>query len=117
MTNPLQHLIDAPLANASRTNLPHGRLPAKRDTRPANDPDARRQIEAQRKAAHNKKIEELYDYYATTDVPIERIAEHMGIRHTVQVGTTKDEKPIFKKVPDVEKVRRNIEARRAASRP
>lgn len=82
----MQSLVDAPLANALRLNLVEVEgQPKKRTTRKSTTnmfqapapimKNGREYKERQAQA----KITALLDYYATTTVPFDRIAEHMKI--------------------------------------
>lgn len=82
----MQSLVDAPLANALRLNLvevegaPKKRSPSKRTLQMFQAPapivkNGREYKERQAQA----KVTALFDYYATTNVPFDRIAEHMKI--------------------------------------
>jgi hypothetical protein len=120
----LQALIDAPLANPLRLNIPGGKesLPPKPRAKkePSLSPAEKRargilttKELAERKALEAQaKLTQLYDYYATTDIPAERVAEHMGVYHQVQVGTTDDHKPIYERQLNIGLVRAELERRR-----
>ncbi|MFC0302753.1 hypothetical protein ACFSTI_25010 [Rhizorhabdus histidinilytica] len=82
----MQSLVDAPLANPLRLNLvevegaPKKRSPSKRTLQMFQAPapivkNAREYKERQ----FNAKIKTMLDYYATTKVPFNRIAEHMNL--------------------------------------
>ena len=105
-------LIDAPLASATKINLPKGRKPS---TAPRADPALAKAARERRDATITAKQEQLLDYYATTTVPAERVAEHVGFLHQVQTGTTDKGKPIFRRVADVGRTEAALKFRRAAA--
>ena len=112
----LKALVDAPLANPLAINLPEGRRPAPRDNSPARQhrpgdltPD---QLRAKRANEANAKLATLYDYYAGTEVPPERVAEHLGVYRTEEDGTDDKGQVKYKRVLDVEKVRSELAWRR-----
>lgn len=80
----LQALTEDPIRSADRASklyLPCGRLPPKKASE--EELSSRRANTAMRrvleKEAAERKREELFAYYATTTIPAERVAEHMGI--------------------------------------
>lgn len=84
-------LANAPLADPLNLNVPLGRRVAKRGPRHAyydgiDAPRATR-TELEKRAANdrNSKLASVLDYYATTTIPIERVAEHTGI--TIEQAT------------------------------
>jgi hypothetical protein len=107
----MKSLIDAPLANASKLNLPQGRQSA-RGRRVARDPVADAEVRARKAAALNAKVSTLLDYYASADTPAERVAEHVGYFRKEQSGVNKRGKAVFINVPDVERAERELAWRR-----
>lgn len=75
----MQSLVDAPLANPLKINLPRGTRTAKREAPPAVSPQLRAEARAYKLKQARAKIDALLDYYATTAVPFNRIAEHMNL--------------------------------------
>lgn len=80
----IKKLVDAPLGDALKLYV-HGKpRTIKRGRRPQyhdeidGDRLSRTQVEERRVEAKSKKVNELWDYYATTQVPFERVAEHTG---------------------------------------
>lgn len=78
----LQEYADAPLDNAARCNkiwLPVGRRSPPQAARP--EPAAgsltKAQMAERATKQHTAKVLALFDYYATTTVPFDRIAAHM----------------------------------------
>jgi hypothetical protein len=123
MDERLKALVDAPLANPLRLNIPGGKeaLPPKpravsevKQHRPG-DLTAR-QVRERKAAAEQQKLDALYNYYATTDVPAERVAEHIGVRKLVEDGTDDAGKMKYKSVLDVDTVRHALAVRRQALR-
>jgi hypothetical protein len=103
----MKSLVDAPLANASKLNLPQGRQPT-RSGRTVLDPAERAAIQARKEAALNAKVSALLDYYAGTSVPARRVAEHVGFFRKQQNGANKRGKAVFINVPDVERAEREL---------
>ena len=84
MTPEMKRLVDAPLANALRLNLPEGKAPAPRAIKPEYHCEelpklTAKEVRARRTEATNAKVCAILDYYATTEVPPRRIAEHLGL--------------------------------------
>ena len=79
----LKALADAPLANPLAINLPEGRRPAPRDVDPAREHRpgdlTKAQLAERKRDEEYKKLSALFDYYSTTDIPAERVAQHVGI--------------------------------------
>lgn len=113
MQEEMRALIEAPLANATKTNLPKGR---KAIARERTDPALAKLARERREASLSAKQEQLLDYYATTAVPAERVAEHVGFFNRVQTGTSKTGRPIFTRVPDVGRVEAALKWRRDANK-
>jgi hypothetical protein len=87
----LKAMADAPLADPLRLNIPFGKRTAPRGER-ARYYDGidvprmtREEINKRKEEAFSKKLCAVLDYYATTEVPIERVAEHTGL--TVEQAT------------------------------
>lgn len=85
MDKEMKALIDAPLADPLKMHLPKGRKVLRRGPRhkhvdnigaekPTSDEVAERRSED-----YHSKIAQLLDYYSTTQVPVERVAEHVGL--------------------------------------
>jgi hypothetical protein len=77
----LDKLAAGPLADPGKTFLPLGRRKGQRRT-----PDELDQFRADRLAKQERAAREqrdrfdfLFGYYARTDIPVERVADHMGI--------------------------------------
>lgn len=119
--NPLQPLIDAPLANALKVNTPAGRRSTPRAKKPEYQdeigcPKASAKELRERKAkADLAKLETLFDYYAGTNLTSEKIAEHMGLYRNEQTGVSDDGKPIMTRVLDVGRAEAEIAWRRKAA--
>lgn len=119
----MQALIDAPLADPVKINLPEGRQLAKRGSRIRDTGDetdgglrlTRQQSIDRKEKAANEKLQTLFDYYAKTSHTPERIAELMGLYRHQQVGIDDKGKATFVRVLDVERVRQQIEWRRRAA--
>jgi len=86
MKHPLQHLIDAPLGDATRIYLPAGRRPAIRAKKNEAVQDGiespkltTKELRERKAKAAWAKIETMLEYYAGTDVPFERIVTHTGL--------------------------------------
>ena len=83
MNDMLRQLVDAPLADPLKINLPLGRQPAPRQARPAYTPApgdlTPREVKERRAKAVSDKVRSVLDYYAGTQVPVERIAQHTGL--------------------------------------
>lgn len=118
MDKRMQALIDAPLADAAKIYLPDGKRRISRGPRPQYEdgieaPKVTSKEIAERKSkAAWKKLEQLYDYYAKTDLTAEKIAQHMGIYRQQQTGVDDKGKPIFGRALDVKTVEAQIAWRR-----
>lgn len=83
--HPLQSYIDAPLADPVKLYLPQGKRPAKRARKPQYEDGVdcpkltRKELDRRAEKALSAKHDKLLEYYATTDLPNERIAEHLGL--------------------------------------
>lgn len=119
----LEALRDAPLANALRLNIPGGReaLPPKPREQKEQLSDAEKaargyltgkQLRERKAKQADAKLAELYEYYAGTEIPAERVAQHMGVYRTEEDGKDEDGKVKFKRVLDVEKVASELKWRR-----
>jgi hypothetical protein len=115
----LKALVDAPLANPLAINLPEGRKPAPREVAPAQEHRpgdlTKAQLAEKRKRAADEKLSALFDYYATTDIPVERVAQHVGVYKMVEVGS-EDGKPVYERQLDIERVRQELDFRRKGLR-
>lgn len=115
----LQGLIDAPLADPWKIYLPEGRRKASRGSRAETGDDigcpklTHKALIERKDKALSGKINALLDYYATTDLPAERVAEHVGLYRKEQTGVSEDGEPIFARVLDVGRVRQQLAWRRA----
>ena len=85
MNGYLKALAEEPLNDAKRINkvwLPEGKRSAPRSTKPVYEGDflppplKTKELRERQQDAHSAKIVAILDYYATTDTPFERIAEH-----------------------------------------
>jgi len=78
----LQKLAAGPLSDPNKTFLPKGRKKGQRKRTPdelylfREDRAAKKERLAKDAADH---LQMLFAYYATTDVPVERVALHMGV--------------------------------------
>jgi hypothetical protein len=78
----LKAMLDGPLANALAINLPMGRRAAKRGSNPVYEgsigdtPLKPSEVRQRRDDAKSAKLVAVLDYYATTAVPFDRIADH-----------------------------------------
>lgn len=121
MKHPLQALIDAPLANACKLNLPAGRAPAPRAKKADYGDDigcpkvGARELRERKKKAEQQKLDALFDYYAATELSAKRVAEHMGLYRQEQVGVDDNGKALFKRVPDIERAHAQLSWRRKAA--
>jgi predicted Rossmann fold nucleotide-binding protein DprA/Smf involved in DNA uptake len=85
ITPELQALIDAPLADPTRINLPEGRRPLRRGPKPTyagdmgGDPLTSKQVRARKAKAEEMKLVAMLDHYGKTSVPFERIAKHLKL--------------------------------------
>jgi hypothetical protein len=118
MTHPLQSLIAAPLANATKINTPGGKRPAPRVSKQDFADDIGPKVSAkelrERKAkAASEKLSKLFDYYAGTDLTAEKVAEHMGLYRQEQTGLDETTgKPILTRVLDVKRAADQLAWRR-----
>jgi hypothetical protein len=117
----LQALIDAPLADPAKLAI-HGearkisRGPRLREHDGIRAPKLTREQLAERKGKQlSAKLNKLLDYYATTDLPAEKITEHLGLYRQVQVGVSDDGKPVIERVLDVKTVEGQLAWRRKAA--
>lgn len=81
MDSYLQRLAESPINTAKRASkvfLPQGTRPAPREVKQI-DPKAKAEAKAYREREAGAKVAQLLDYYATTSVPFDRIAEHMKL--------------------------------------
>jgi hypothetical protein len=94
MDNFLQQLADAPLADPNKINLPMGRRPLPRPAKEARIPEpgdlTLREVRERRAKEASRKVDTLLDYYARTDVPLERIAEHLKLRMPAVIRAMKE---------------------------
>lgn len=85
MDKQMQALIDAPLADPLKLYLPLGKRSGVRGQRLqhvdniAAEKLTGKQVQERKVDAYSAKICQLLDYYATTDIPVERVAEHVGL--------------------------------------
>lgn len=124
MDDELKALAAAPYCKTiGKINLPKGRLPAKREVAPEAPPGtgiSRDEVKQRRVQAHTAKQEKLLDYYAGTDIPAERIAEHVGIYRTEEYkpeGWEEGDRLATRKVLDVERTEASLKWRRDRARP
>lgn len=116
----MKALIDAPLADPVKIYLPEGKRRVSRGPSPQYEDGIEspkltgKQIAERRTKAAGKKLEALYDYYAATNLTVERIAEHMGVYRQDQTGVDDKGKPILVRVLDVKTVEEQIAWRRKA---
>lgn len=81
----MQALIDAPLADPLKLYLPKGTKIQRRGPRHAHVDNigaeklTKAQLDKRRGNLADAKMGAVLDYYATTDVPIDRIAAHTGL--------------------------------------
>jgi len=81
----LKALAEAPLADPLRLNVPFGTKPGKRGPRGSHYDGleiprlTQAELQKRRESAFSKKLIAVLDYYATSSVPIERVAEHTGL--------------------------------------
>jgi hypothetical protein len=116
----LKSLIDAPLANAAKLNIPGGRAPAPRARKADLGDDigcpklTGKQLREIKAKAQADKLNKLFDYYASTELSAETVAEHMGLYRNTQTGI-EDGKPIMTRVLDVERAAEQLAWRRKAA--
>lgn len=78
-------LVDLPLADPLKLYVHPGLRPkVKRGPRAQYHDDiggklTRNQVNEMKEAERSAKYGKLFDYYATTDIPFERIAKHVGL--------------------------------------
>lgn len=80
MDDMLRELAESPITTAARANkvfLPMGRKPAKREEKRTASPAELKAARDHREKQATAKVSQLLDYYATTTLPVERIADHM----------------------------------------
>lgn len=121
MDDYLRQLIDAPLANATRINLPAGKRAPVRAVKAEETDDigcqklTPKQVRERKGKATSAKLETLFDYYAGTNLSDAKIAEHMGLYRNEQNGVDKVGKPIMVRVLDVKLVEQQMAFRRKAA--
>lgn len=118
MDDYLRKLVEAPLANAVKINLPQGRQPARREkverAFPAPNDLTPAQVRENKAKAISDKRQKLLDYYATVDISAEQVARHIGMFVLVQTGVDEETgKPTYKRELDVKTVEAQLAARRA----
>lgn len=117
--HPLQSLIDAPLADPIKIFSPGGKRPAPRSPKIEYADDigvpklTSKQVRERKDKAAAQKLDALLTYYAGTDLPAEKIAEHLGLYRQEQTGVDDKGKPTFARVLDVKRVEREMAWRRA----
>ncbi len=85
MDEKMRALIDAPLADPAKLYLPEGKRRARRvktnyDSDDIGCPKASQQELDERAAkSQSEKLDKLFEYYATTSLPNERVAEYLGV--------------------------------------
>ncbi len=81
----MQSLIDAPLANPNKINLPKGRRSAPRAGNPEYEGDflpdklTRKELRDRQENSHSAKIMAVLDYYAASKVSFEDIARYTNL--------------------------------------
>lgn len=121
MDKRMQALIDAPLADPAKIYLPEGKRRAPYSPRAKYHDEEMpgkltgAQMAERKQKAASEKLTKLYDYYATTDLSFEKIAQHMGIYRQDQTGVDDKGKPVFVRVLDVKTVEAQIAWRRAGT--
>lgn len=90
MNSRLQQYLDAPINSSERASkiwLPEGKLPPKRreESELAASRANAQMARVRTRETLTRKHAQLFDYYANTEVPIERVAEHMGIKDMATV--------------------------------
>lgn len=79
----LKLLVEAPLANPLKLNVPMGRRSAPRGSKPVyvgdmgGEPLSQSELRTRRDNEKAAKVVSVLDYYATTQVPFDRIASHV----------------------------------------
>jgi len=84
MDEMMKKLVDAPLADALKLHLPAGKRAGPKNRKPQADktfapPITHKQVRERKEAAMSAKTIAVLDYYATTTVPVDRVASHCGI--------------------------------------
>lgn len=85
MDDTMKALVNAPLADPLKIYLPMGRRPGARGGKPVYEGEfapeklTSKQVRERRENAQGDKVASLLDYYGTTNVPCERIAEHLRL--------------------------------------
>lgn len=121
ITPEMKALIDAPLADATRINLPAGKRSAPRRQKieyvdEMGCPKLKTsEVRARKAKDASEKQQKLFDYYAGTSLTPEKVAEHMGLFRNEETGVDDKGKPILKRVLDVAKAKEQIEWRRRKS--
>jgi hypothetical protein len=116
----LRKLVEAPLADPARIYSPGGKRTIKRAPK-AECSDmgitklTDKQARERREKAANDKLSSVLDYYAKTSIPFERIAELAGLYRQVQTGVDDAGKPVFGRVLDVERARKEMLCRGRAA--
>lgn len=99
-----------------KINLPAGRKPVTREriqTVPRPGDLTTAEVKERKAKAISAKQTALLDYYATVDVPAERVAQHVGLYRLVEVGIDEaSRKPIYERQLDVAKAERELVGRR-----
>jgi hypothetical protein len=104
----MQALIDAPLANAAKINIPAGRRSSPRAKKLEYDDGigcpkvSPKELRERKDKAASAKLDALFDYYATTELSPERVAQHMGLYRNIETGIDDKGRPAFTRVLDVE---------------
>jgi hypothetical protein len=81
----MQALIDAPLADPLKLYVPAGKRVIRRGPRHAyhDGIDApkltAKQLQDRKEGVYGEKLAAVLDYYASTSIPIERVAENTGL--------------------------------------
>lgn len=119
MNQEMKALIDAPLANACKVNLPAGKRSIPRGQKDQGDGDlgcpkvSAKELRERKRKAGDAKLNALFDYYAATSLTAQKVAEHMGLYRQEQIGTDEQSgKPIFTRVLDVKRVDDQLSWRR-----
>lgn len=119
MDKHLRALVEAPLADPLKINLPEGkraltRGPKVQTEKAPGDLTLSEVRERKRKELEDKQSA-LLDYYATTDKDAATVAKHVGLTVLVDTGRTdEDEKPIYERVFDVARAQAELDWRRKA---
>lgn len=113
MDDYLRKLVDAPLADPANLYLPQGKRRAKR-LKPEYHEEVGcpkltgAKVRERKEREAQAKLATVLDYYATTEIPFEKIAEHAGLYRQERVGTDDKGKPIMGRVLDVERARKEM---------